>query len=705
MLISTPGDTELNAAGHTHNTPAFDGRLGANLVDGGVQFAVHAAPGGQAQILLFSAESSGTPSQVIDLDPHHNRTGSYWHITVPDLGHGQLYNWRITRKAESQSTEGNSPAPSKTTRALLDPYGVAVAGWQNYDRQAAITAADNTDRALRSVVIDLDRFDWQDDAPPRPPAGRDFIYEMHVAAFTAHPSSGVSEQLRGTYAAVAARADHLVQLGVTAVELMPVQAFDPQDAPDGRVNYWGYSTISYFALYPGYAAADTAADVLDEFREMIRALHAAGLRVILDVVYNHTSEAGPNGPTLSWRGFDEAAYYMQEKDFNLYRDFTGCGNTFNANHPVTCRLITDSLRHWVTHFHIDGFRFDLAAAMVRDQDGEPLHRPPVLWAIDTDPVLANTQLIAEAWDTGGLHLVGEFPGNRFACWNGPYRDAVREFLKGDAGVIERLMARIVGSPDLFGRPSDRPAASINFVTCHDGFTLRDLVTYEQKSNWENGEENRDGSNDNRSWNSGTEGDSEKPDVVALRERRIRNFITLLFFSHGTPMLLAGDEWGQSRQGNNNPWSLDNERNWLDWNLADSEADLLRFVRLTAQLANEYPLLATNRFWRATSPGQEGDITWHGLLPHKPDWSALSRHLAYELIPETGTERLLVILNAESTAHAFTLVPPPEGTVWQCVIDTGAASPADFDLKQPRRHPVANTISVGAHTIMVLVSRA
>ncbi len=681
----------MNTPGSDPNPRRFNGRLGAKLVPGGVQFAVHAAPGGNASLLLFDADNSSTPAQTIRLDPTTDRTGSYWHIFVPDVGHGQVYNWRIV-------------GDRKNTRALLDPYGAAVAGWENYKRQAAIAANDNTDQALRSVVVDLDRFDWQDDAPPPAPAGREFIYEMHVAAFTAHSSSGAAEDLRGTYAGVAARVEHLVQLGVTAVELLPVQSFDPQDAPAGRINYWGYNTLSYFAPHAGYAAADTPIGVLDEFREMIRTLHTAGLRVILDVVYNHTAEAGPNGPTLSWRGFDESAYYMQEKDLNLYRDFTGCGNTFNANHPVTSRLITDSLRHWVAELHVDGFRFDLAAAMARDQDGEPLRRPPVLWAIDSDPTLAATRLIAEAWDTGGLHMVGDFPGDRFACWNGPFRDTVREFLKGDAGVIERLMARIVGSPDLFARPGDLPNSSINFVTCHDGFTLRDLVSYEQKSNLENGEDNRDGSDDNRSWNSGVEGPSNDPEITALRDRRIRNFITLLFFSHGTPMLLAGDEWGQSRQGNNNPWCLNNERNWLDWDLASANSELLRFVRLTAQMANKYPLLASNRFWQATSPGQEGDITWHGLLPHEPDWTTTSCHLAYELIPETGSERLLVLLNAESTPRAFLPVAPPEGTVWQRVIDTGAIAPDDFTLESPGPHPVGTTISVPPHTIIILIAR-
>jgi len=686
----------VSAAPTTSVAQPFNGRLGATLVADGVQFAAHAAPGGGAQLLLFADETASAPSRILTLDPDRNRTASYWHITVPGVGHGQIYNWRIS---------GAGPTAAGTAnKALLDPYGLAIAGVAGYDRQVARGSGENTARALRSVVIDLDRYDWQDDAAPTATPGREFIYELHVAAFTADVSSNLPDDLRGTYAGLAAKADHLVALGVTAVELMPVHAFDAQDAPAGRVNYWGYSPVSYFAPHPGYSRAVDPSAVLDEFRDMVRALHAAGLRVILDVVYNHTAEAGPTGPHLSWRGFDEAAYYMLDNDFGQYRDFTGCGNTFNANHPVASRLIRDSLRHWVTRLHIDGFRFDLAAALARAEDGTPLARPPILWAIDTDPVLAGTRLIAEPWDTGGLHLVGEFPGRRFACWNGPYRDAARRFLKGDDGVIEELMARIVGSPDLFAHEDNRPSTSINFVTCHDGFTLRDLVSYEQKHNEENGENNQDGSHNNLSWNSGVEGVTDDPARLALRARRQRNFITLLFFSHGTPMLLAGDEWGQSRQGNNNPWCLDNQRNWLDWNLAATNADLLRFVRLTADLANNLPLLRANRYWTATNPERRGEISWHGLHPQRPDWTPTSHHLAYELIPPAGAEHVLVLMNAESSAREFHPAAPPAGNSWYVAIDTGASPPDDFRNADTLPHPPGEPIILPGHTIVVLVAR-
>lgn len=672
----------------------FDGRLGAHRVDRGVQFAVHAAADTNARLLLFADAEAPRPARTLTLDPGRDRTGSYWHITVPGVDHGQVYAWQI------DSATGGTTRPPRT---LLDPYGLAVAGWGIYDRAAATTDDDNTHCALRSVVVDLDRYDWQDDAPP-PRPDREIIYEVHVGAFTASPTSGVAAELRGTFAGLAARARHLVDLGVTTIELMPVHAFDPQDAPAGRVNYWGYSSLSFFAPHTGYAVGDEATAVVDEFRDMVRVLHAAGLRVVLDVVYNHTAEAGPDGPTLSWRGFDEAAYYMHDKDFNLYRDFTGCGNTLNANGPIASRMIVDSLRHWVANLHVDGFRFDLAAALARDEDGEPLARPPVLWSIATDPLLADTQLIAEAWDTGGLHLVGSFPGRRFACWNDRFRDVIRRFGKGDTGVIESLMARIVGSPDLFGGSPLHARAGINFVTCHDGFTLRDLVSYETKVNQENGEQNRDGSNHNLSWNSGVEGPTADVRINALRDRRQRTFLTLLFFSHGTPMLLAGDEWGQSRQGNNNPWCLDNERNWLDWNLARDNADLLRFVRLLIRLTSAVPPLADDLFWTATDPDREGDISWHGLRPNRPDWTATSARLAYELLPPQGNARALVLLNAEAKAQEFTVTPPPEGARWYRVIDTGAPPPADITIEDALPHSGPAPVKVLPYAAVVLCAR-
>lgn len=683
------------------STAAYTGPLGATIDPSGIQFAVHAPAAPGIELLLFESSEAAEPNEIVLLDSNLNKSGSIWHIFVAGAKHGQIYNWRIANQS-----------PQEKKRALLDPYGTAVAGWQNYDRNAAQHFADNTHCALRSVAIDLELYDWQTDETPAAPKGREFIYELHVGGYTAHFSSGLEPGLRGTYAGLTARIDHLVSLGVTAVELMPVSSYDPQDAPTDRTNVWGYNPVSFFAPHAGYASSTGPCDVLDEFRDMVRELHRAGIRVIMDVVYNHTAEAGPDGPTICWRGLDEFSYYIGDATTRSYQDHTGCGNTYNANHPVASQMILDSLCHWVKHFHIDGFRFDLAAAMTRDEQGHPMDRPPTLWAINDHPLLQNQRLIAEAWDTSGLHLLHHFPGDRFACWNGPYRDTVRRFLKGDHKTIEELMARIVGSRDIFDLPEQRPTASINFVTCHDGFTLRDLVTYEQKNNWENGEDNRDGSDHNLNWNSGHEGPSDDPELNKLRERRLRNHLVLLFFSLGTPMMLAGDEWGQSRQGNNNPWCLANEVNWLDWDLANQNADLLRFVRHLVRFSNATAALAGNHFWSVTSPGRPGDITWHGTEPHLPDWSPPSRHLAYELVPppETpqrsrlGSGRMLILLNSEPSDLTFQLVSTPQGEAWHKVIDTALTAPHDIqtDISSPIS-PV-NSVCLPPHTVVVLIAK-
>ncbi|MCB1181874.1 glycogen debranching enzyme [bacterium] len=674
-------------------SPHFDGRLGARPVPGGVRFALDAAPGGGARLLLFPDADAALPDRVIELDPQRDRHGRVWSVVVPDAGPGQCYNWVLTPPG----------AVARPVQALLDPRGLGVAGWNRYDRQALRKLPDNTPVALRSVVLDPDAYDWGDDAPPRT-VGREFIYEVHAAAFTADPSSGLAPDLRGTYAGLAARADHLVELGVTAVELLPVAAYDPLDAPAGRRNYWGYSPLSWFAPHPLYARDPDPARVLDEFRDMVRALHAAGLKVYVDVVYNHTAEAGADGPELSWRGCDEDGYYLRDAATGRYRDYTGCGNTISANHPVGRRLILDSLRWWVRHLHVDGFRFDLGATHVRDVDGAPLARPPLIGAMEADPVLADTRLIAEPWDTGGLHLVGDFPGDRFAVWNGPFRDAARRFLKGDAGVIEELMARIVGSPDLLGRPGATAADTINFVTCHDGFTLHDLVSYERKHNEANGEANRDGSDANLSWNGGVEGPSDDPELMALRERRVRNFLVLLFLSHGVPMLCGGDEWGQTRRGNNNPWCQDNDLNWHDWSLARTNAGLVAFTRRLARLANHHPVLARRRFWSATGPGHTGDIAWHGREPGRPDWSPTSRHLAWEIVEPTGGAHLLVAMNSEPGPTTFHLPAPPAGKRWLRLVDTADAAAGGW-CEPACPEPAAAAVAVATHGVMVWLAQS
>lgn len=613
---------------------------------------------------MFDKPDDPAPSRTISLDPEKNRTANYWHIFVDGCGHGQIYGWRA--RGPHQPEKGHLFDGDKL---LLDPYGKATAGWDIYDRAAARAQGENTAHALRSVVVDNDLYDWDEDQPLPKPDGREIIYEMHVSGFTKSPSSGLPSALRGTYAGFIEKIPYLKSLGITAVEFLPVHQYDPQDAPDGFTNFWGYSSIGFFSPHHAYSSNQTPCGPVDEFRDLVKALHRAGIRIILDVVYNHTTEAGADGPVISWRGLSNKDYYMLEEPSSAFADFTGCGNTFNANGAVASRLIIDSLHYWVQEMHVDGFRFDLASAMTRASDGKPMPIPPLIAAMDSDPILAGTTLIAEAWDAVGLYQVGSFPGDHFAEWNGPFRDHTRAFWRGDSGIIENLMGRIVGSPDLMSAENEMPSNSINFVTCHDGFCLNDLVSYDRKHNLENGEENRDGSNNNISSNHGFEGPTNDPSIEEFRLRQIRNFLVVLFLSHGTPMLLMGDEIRQTRMGNNNPWNQDNERNWLDWNLVEKNSDLLGFVKNLIQFSNRLKILQEDRFWFATSPEKSGDITWHGQKPKHPDWSPKSRCIGFTLNSVDGSEDVLVLLNTSMKEQTFTLPDAPSSFNWKIQIDT------------------------------------
>jgi isoamylase len=692
-------ETEVPIPSASNCLPGRPAPLGAQVEAGAVNFAVYSPQATAMELVLFAEPAAPAPALVVALDPTRNRTGPYWHVAVPGIGHGQAYGWRATGPrdpARGLLFDGD--------KLLLDPSARAVTGHLIYDRRAAAAAGDNTARALRSVVVDPTLYDWEGDTPlPRPP-GREVIYELHVRGFTAHASSDVPAAQRGTYAGLAARAGYLRSLGITAVELMPVHEFDPQDGPPGLANVWGYSPVAWSAPHAAYSSDRTPTGPVDEFRDMVKALHRAGVRVIIDVVYNHTAEGGPDGPILSWRGFDNRAYYIAGADRARYADFTGCGNTISANHPVTSRLIVDSLRWWVKHLHVDGFRFDLASTHTRGEDGVPLERPPVLWAISTDPELAGTALIAEAWDTGGLYQVGDFPGGRFGVWNGRFRDDVRRYWRGDEGTIESLMARLVGSPDLLRGAEAKPSHSINFATCHDGFCLRDLVSYDRKHNTANGEGNRDGTDDNLSWNCGSEGPTDDPVVAALRARQVRNFTALTLLAHGTPMLLAGDEFGHTRLGNNNPWCQDNAFNHLDWSPEAQDAGLLRFTRGLIAFTSSLRILQEDRYWAATSPGHPGDISWHGVETARPDWSPRSRALAFTLEHGSGSQLVHVMTNAGPQALDFNLPPASGDAGWRLVVDTARPSPADYHEPGSEPAVAAATVRVAPHSLVVLIAR-
>lgn len=650
-------------------------QLGASLDATGVNFALWARLASEVELLLFAHPDDANP-QVIPLNPRVNRTAYYWHIHVAGVGDGQIYGWRIN--GPWRPYEGTCFDPEKV---LLDPYGREVVLGQQYDRWAASRPGSNTAQCAKSVVVSLDDYDWEDDVPPEHPLSRSIIYELHVGGFTRDASSGVAPGRRGTYAGVIDKIPYLKQLGITAVELLPVFQFDPQDAPHHLDNYWGYSPLSFFAPHTGYACHRERKAAINEFRDMVKALHQADIEVILDVVYNHTAEGDDNGPLICFRGIDHEAYYILDPLHRHSTNYSGCGNTLNGSHPVTKRLIIDSLRYWREYLHVDGFRFDLASILSRDEAGNPLVNPPTLLAIDTDPVLANCKLIAEAWDAGGLYQVGSLAGSRWREWNGQFRDDVRRFVKGEDSTVRNFAHRISGSPDIYQYNHSDPEKSINFVTCHDGFTLWDLVSYNHKHNLPNGEHNRDGQNDNYSWNHGAEGPSQDETLNRLRLRQCKNLLACTLLSIGTPMLLMGDEVLRSQQGNNNAYCQNNPISWMNWNWGPLSFDMLRYtqelIRYRRYLFHHdrhdaLPVSLAEILHRA-------EICWHGIQAHSPDWGEQSHALAFSAISLEHKMAIYVIFNAYWEPLLFNLPLPPLGIEghWHRIIDTAQPSPMDI----------------------------
>jgi len=675
--------------GHAHP-------LGATCYEEGVNFSIFSKHAEKVELWLFDHPGDHEPSRIINLRQSQNRTFYYWHIFVEGIGAGQLYGYKVY-------------GPSGTERGfrfdgaklLIDPYARAVANLNNYDRQRARLPGDNTGNMIKSVVIDPARFNWEGDQPINRPYATTVIYEMHVKGMTAHPSADVDDRIAGTYKGLLEKIPYLQELGITAVELMPVQQFDPQDAMPGLSNYWGYSPINFFSPHAGFSSVSDPQAICDEFREMVKAFHQAGIEVILDVVFNHSAEGAEDGPTLSFRGIENKAYYMLDGNQAKYKDFTGCGNTINSNHSIVRRMICDSLRAWVTEYHIDGFRFDLASVLSRDENGEPLSNPPLLWEIESDPVLAGTKIIAEAWDAAGLYQVGSFIGDRWAEWNGKYRDDVRKFLRGDNGVVTKLASRITGSPDIYMSPNREPNRSIHFVTCHDGFTLRDLVSYSKKYNKANGENNRDGDNENFSWNCGAEGPTDKVEVNALRWRQMKNFMALTFLSQGTPMILMGDEMGRTQQGNNNAYCQDNEISWVNWDLLSENEAYNAFVKRMINYSQSKSLFRIEHLLAANGDNNIPYIKWHGVKLDKPDWAKNSHSLAFTLHHPQAHETIHVMLNAFWEPLSFEVPPTEQGHTWKKVIDTFAKSPDDMVAISNAQVVENSTLQVHQYSIMVL----
>jgi glycogen operon protein len=641
--------------------------LGASAHPDGVNFALLCRHGTAVFLVIYPLDGN-EPVAEIALHPKRNRTGDHWHVLVAGLPPAFNYGWRV----DGPPGPGHSYDPSIV---LLDPAATALSNGAVWGKSAELYEHCST---RRSVFLRRS-FHWQEDAPLLTPLEDTIVYELHVRGFTCHPTSLAANP--GTFAGLVEKIPCLQSLGVTAIELLPIHEFDENDCPftnpltgERNRNFWGYNSVAFGAPKASYAATGAEHGQLTEFREMVRAFHTAGIEVFLDVVFNHTGEGDHRGRTYSFRGLDNRLYYMIGPD-GRYLNFSGCGNTVNCNHPVVRNLLMNCLRFWVADMHVDGLRFDLASVMGRDYLGRVLVEPPVVEMIAEEGVLSDTKLIAEPWDAAGLYQVGHFPfGRRWSEWNGQYRDEVRRFWRGEPGLAGALATRLCGSADLYESSGRRPCHSVNFITCHDGFTLWDLVSHNEKHNEANGEANRDGAFENNSWNCGVEGPTDDPKVLGLRRRQARNLIATLLLSQGVPMLLAGDEFLRTQQGNNNAWCQDNEISWVDWSLAVKNASFLRFVREMIALRKRHSALRRRRFLH------DGDVIWYGTEPDLPAFTPQGRTLALVLDGRrTGREPdrdIYMAFNASPEATPFVIPPAPQGRPWHRVVDTALASPLD-----------------------------
>ena len=657
----------------------------------GVNFVLFSRHATRVHLELYQHPDDSSPMRSIDLDPMRHRTGDIWHVWVRGIPVGQLYGYRI--EGPYQPEGGHRFNPHKL---LLDPYARAIAGVRNWDFVAARgydSSSKLTDLSISTVdnagitpkcIFTSDHFDWETDSPPKHSASDTVIYETHVRGFTIHPSSGVVRP--GTFAGLTEKIPYLQGLGVTAIELMPVLEFNENESQrlnpitgEKLKNYWGYNPVAYFAPKQSYSFEGLHWRQTVEFREMVKAFHRAGIEVILDIVLNHTAENDELGPTICLRGIENSIFYMLQEDRRrYYKDFTGVGNTLNANHPVVREFVTSVLRYWVMNMHVDGFRFDLASVLGRDEHGNILREAPLLEGIAEDPILRDVKIIAEAWDAGGAYQVGDFSTKRWTEWNGRFRDDVRRFWIGDPNMIGSFAQRICGSADLYQSSGKGPASSLNFVTCHDGFTLNDLVSYNQKHNEENGESSRDGTDANYSDNCGVEGPSQDPAVEGMRNRLIKNFVLTLFISRGVPMLLGGDEFRRTQRGNNNAYCQDNEVSWFDWSLLEKHKEIRRFTRGMIAFRRAHPALRRETFYT------DSDIKWFAPNGAAPDWSDhLQKSFACLILGQTESD-LFILFNADTRSVDFSIPALPAGKIWRLAVDTSRAAPDD--LFDPGREP-------------------
>lgn len=677
--------------------------LGSTPDKSGVNFSIFSRNATAVELLLFENHDDIEPTHIIPLDPVINKTFSFWHVYIKGINPGIHYAYRID--GPNDTSKGHRFNKNKV---LIDPYakGNTNTLWK---RENACGKLDNIATSMRSVVIDTNNYNWEGDEPLRRSMDETIIYEIHVKGFT---KADTNQNNQGTYKGIIEKIPYLKDLGVTAIELLPVFEFDDTEvlrtSVDGTnlYNYWGYSTISYFAPHSAYCSSPDLGEHINEFRDMVKALHKEGIEVILDVVFNHTNEGNHLGPYINFRGIDNSIYYHLVKDNKTYyMDYSGCGNTLNCNHPIVEKMILDSLEFWVNEMHIDGFRFDEGSIMSRGEDGTPMLYPPVVWHIELSEVLADTKIIAEAWDAAGLYQIGYFPGYRWAEWNGLFRDNIRSFIKGESGKVNVVASRIAGSADLYQKSEHLPINSINFITCHDGFTMYDLVSYNEKHNEANGEGNLDGINDNLSCNYGMEGDTEHLEINCLRKKQIKNFAAILLLSQGVPMILAGDEIMRTQHGNNNAYCQDNQISWIDWSLLEKNYDIFRFFKWMIAFRKRHPTLHRRRFFtgEVNDRGLK-DIEWHGCQLYSPGWEdSNSKVLSFTLGSTEDKEDIHVMMNMDLIDLDFEL-PDSKGRDWYRAIDTSLQSPDD--IKGPGEEIIYkdNVYHMQSRSIVVLISR-
>ncbi len=688
--------------------PGYPLPLGAHLHNEGAQFNLFSRNASRVALLLFDHAEDPAPSATIELDPSRFRTGDIWHVWVEGIKAGQYYAYRV--RGPYQPRQGHR---FNRHKLILDPYAKSLSRrplWdfnraKGYDplsfmEDLSLSDKDNTDAVPRCVIIS-DTFDWQGDTPLRRPLSETIIYETHVRGLTIHASSGATHP--GTFRGVLEKIPYLKDLGVTAFELLPIQEFNENETDTANPftgeplkNYWGYSTVAFFAPKDRYAASKVDGAQVTEFKEMVRGLHKAGIEVILDVVFNHTAEGNERGPTISFRGLDNTIYYMLDGNKRFYKNYTGCGNTLNCSHPVVREFIIDCLVYWVLEMHVDGFRFDLASVMGRDQEGYIMKNPPLLEEIAEHPILRHTKLIAEAWDVAGAYQVGSFPGRLWSEWNGRFRDDVRRFWRGDPGMIGDFASRICGSADIYQRSGKEPVNSINFVTCHDGFTLNDLVSYNRKHNEANGQNGSDGAEADYSYNHGVEGPTHDPDIERVRLRQIKNMIATLFISRGVPLFLGGDEFRRSQQGNNNAFCQDNEVSWYNWELLKKNKDVFRFTSEIIRFRNRHAALREVKFYT------DRDIAWHNWDGGDPDWGPENRSLACTIFDD---EDLYLMFHADFMDRRFKVPPARNGKPWHVAVDTSKRSPHDVTLPgEEKALKPRDRCLLTARSLVILVAR-